>query len=42
MNKEVRLLVLRARRIVLAERGRENGNIIKKIDREIRALTAAA
>jgi len=41
MTKEVRLLILRARKIVLAERGRDNGNIIKKIDREIRALTTA-
>lgn len=42
MTKEVRLLILRARKIVLTARSRDNGNIIKKIDREIRALTTAA
>ena len=42
MSNEVKVLLLRARKNVLIARGRDNGNIIKKIDREIRALTTAA
>ena len=42
MSNEVKVLLLRARKVVLMARGRDNGRIIKKIDREIRALTTAA
>ena len=41
MSNEVRILILQARKAVLAARGRDNGNIIKKIEREIRNLTTA-
>lgn len=41
MTKEVRILQLRARRAVLLSRDRENRNIVKKIEREIKALEAA-
>ena len=41
MSKEVRILQLQARRVVLLARDRENRNIVKKIEREIKALEAA-
>lgn len=41
MTKEIRILQLKARRVVLLARDRENRNIVKKIEREIRALEAA-
>ena len=41
MTKEVRILQLKARRVVLLARDRENRNIVKKIERQLRALEAA-
>lgn len=38
MTKETRILQLKARRVVLLSRDRENRNIVKKIEREIRML----
>lgn len=41
MTKEIRILQLKARRAVLLARDRENRNIVKKIERQIRTLEAA-
>lgn len=41
MTKEIRILQLKARRTVLLARDRENRNIVKKIERQLRALEAA-
>lgn len=41
MPKEVRILQLQARRVVLLARDRENRNIVKKIERQLRMLEAA-
>lgn len=41
MTKETRILQLKARRTVLLARDRENRNIVKKIERQLRALEAA-
>ena len=38
MTKETRILQLKARRTVLLARDRENRNIVKKTEREIRML----
>lgn len=41
MTKETRIKMLLVRRAILFSRDRENRNIIKKIERKIRALQAA-
>lgn len=41
MTKETCILQLKARRAVLLARDRENRNIVKKIERQIRILEAA-
>lgn len=41
MTKETLILKLIARKNILRARGRDNGNIIRKIDRQLCALQAA-
>lgn len=42
MNKELRILQLENRIAILSERNKENGRIVKKLQRKLRNLKAEA